>query len=75
MILGQIVSQSMRPLEILAFKSRNSPFALRLHINWVFKGTLPFSLSLPFHCLKYSVEDNLLVEQVKTWGEFDCFGT
>ena len=66
MIIGQDCFHAIRPLEIHNDKSRISPFAVRLPIGWVLRGPLPSTLGFPSYCFKCSVEDNSLVEQVKT---------
>ena len=71
LILGHKCFQAIRTLEIHGEKSRNSPFAVRLPIGWVHIGPGPSSLDLQSHCFKFSVEDNSLIEQVKSWYELE----
>ena len=75
LILGQYCFHAIRSLEIYGDKSRKSPFAARLPIAWVLSGPVPSSLSLPSHNFKCSVEGNSLVEQIKSWYEFESYDT
>ena len=75
MIWGQDCFHANRPLETQGDKSRKSPFAVRLSIGWVLSGHLPSSLGFSSHCFKSSVEDNSLIEQVKSWYELESYGT
>ena len=58
MILGQHIYHAILPLEYFHIRSKSSPFAVRLPIDWILSGPQPLSSSLVSTCFKGNIEQN-----------------
>ena len=75
LILGQEVYYVIILLEYFHSRDQNSPLAVRLPIDWALSRRLPFTFGLVSTCFKCNIEDESLVDQVKSWCERESNGT